>query len=229
MDLLIPAAGLASRMRGLPKFLLPIDSKYTTLLENHLYYAAKENNELENIFIATRPDLVTFIKNLDLGYKNLAVIEMDTKTMNETILNLIEYSKSEYFQVVMPDTYFLHEQPYGILSNNPALCDLGIWKIRPEQRGKLGEVEIDPENYLINIIDKNPNSLLNYSWGTLTFSHELIKYIKPEEPHIGYAISNALKHEEKITTKIINGQYFDCGTSEEYFDLLKEVLKLKIV
>lgn len=229
MDLLIPASGLATRMRGLPKFLLPINSKYTTLLENHLFNASKTIDDLENIFIATRPDLVTFIKNLDLDYPKLYIIDMETNTMNETILNLVEYSKSNYFQVVMPDTYFLQEQPYGKLSSNPIFCDLGIWKIRPEQRGKLGEVEIDSENFVIKIIDKNPNSFLNYSWGTLTFSRELINYINPNEPHIGYALSNAIKYGEKITTKIINGKYFDCGTPEEYFELLEEVLKLKIV
>lgn len=225
MDLLIPASGLATRMRGLPKFLLPIDSKYTTLLESHLNHAYKEIDDLENIFIATRPDLVAFIKNLDLDYPNLSVIDMETNTMNETVLELIKFSKSQYFQVVMPDTYFLHDRPYGKLFSKPTFCDLGIWKIRPEQRGKLGEVEVDSEDFVLKIVDKNPDSLLDYSWGALTFSRELIKYINKDEPHIGYALTHALKNEEKITTKIINGKYFDCGTPEEYFELLREVLK----
>ena len=87
MDLLIPAAGLATRMRGLPKFLLPIDKRYTTLLENHLFNAKNEIKNLENILInATRPDLVKIINSLNIEYPRLSIIEMETSTMNETIL-----------------------------------------------------------------------------------------------------------------------------------------------
>ena len=106
MDFLIPAAGLATRMRGLPKFLLPIDDKYTTLLENHIILALREIESLERIFIATRPDLVSLIKSLNIEYPDLSVIEMETSSMNETILRLLEYSTSEYFQLIMPDTFF---------------------------------------------------------------------------------------------------------------------------
>ena len=224
MDLLIPAAGLATRMRGLPKFLLPIDKKYTTLLENHLLQSIQEIENLDHIFIATRPDLVKIIKSLNLNFPKLSIIEMETSTMNETILNLIGHTDSQYFQLIMPDTYFSGEQPYGKLSSTPNFCDLALWEIRSEQRGKLGEVDIDLEDVAKVIIDKNPDSLLKYSWGSLTFSLQLKKYIDVKEPHIGYALSNALENDEIITTKIINGKYYDCGTPEEYLGLLKEEL-----
>ena len=224
MDFLIPAAGLATRMRGLPKFLLPIDDKYTTLLENHIILALREIESLERIFIATRPDLVSLIKSLNIEYPELSVIEMETSSMNETILRLLEYSTSEYFQLIMPDTFFSKEQPYGKLNQKPDFCDLALWSIRPEQRGKLGEVDIDSNNIVKNIIDKNPKSFLKYSWGALTFNKKLEKYINPKDPHIGYALSKALENGEDITTKLINGKYFDCGTPEEYIDLLRDRL-----
>lgn len=224
MDLLIPAAGLATRMRGIPKFLLPIDKNYTTLLENHLLYSIQEIENLDNIFIATRPDLVQFIKALNLNFPKLSIIEMVTSTMNETILNLIEQADSQYFQLIMPDTYFSGSQPYGKLISSPDFCDLALWEIRPEQRGKLGEVDRDLEGNVITIVDKNPDSLLKYSWGSLTFNLQLKKYIDAKDPHIGYALSNALENHEVITTKIINGKYYDCGTPEEYLALLREVL-----
>ena len=56
--------------------------------------------------------------------------------------------------------------------------------------------------------------------GSLTFNVDLIQYINPTEPHIGYAQSN----NKKIHTKIIDGNYYDCGTPEEYLDLLKKEL-----
>jgi UTP-glucose-1-phosphate uridylyltransferase len=45
------------------------------------------------------------------------------------------------------------------------------------------------------------------------------------EPHIGYAVKNALVSGNKIGAKKIEGKYFDCGTPSEYISLLSEVLK----
>lgn len=224
MDLLIPAAGLGTRMRGLPKFLLPIDNVYKTLLENHIELSLIHNKHLKNIFIATRPEFLKIIESLGIDSKKIKVLTMETSTMNDTILNLLQYSDSEFYQLIMPDTYFTKEQPYGKLTHNPEFCDLAIWEIRKEQRGKLGEVEIDQNNKVKNIVDKDPKSNFKYSWGAMTFNSKLKKYINPLDPHIGYAIKSAIINKETITTKIVKGKYFDCGTPEEYLNLLKEEL-----
>ncbi len=224
MDILIPAAGQATRMRGLPKFLLPIDENYTTLLENHINNLRNTLGNDNPILIAIRPDLLPIVRSLNIDAKNLTFIEMVTSTMNETILNLADTSDSQHFLLIMPDTYFLGMQPYAHLESNPELCDLAIWKIRDEQRGKLGEVEVDENNFLSSIVDKNPNTMFDYSWGSLTFSRKLFKYVKKEDPHIGYSVSSALNDKQQISTKFVDGKYFDCGTPQEYIDLFKELL-----
>ena len=224
MDLLIPAAGLATRMRGLPKFLLPVDSSYTTILENHLNSIEKENIDIQNIWIATRPDLVNILNTISFKSLNLNIVPMETNTMNETILNLYKISEAQYYMLVMPDTYFYGEKPYIKLEKTPKYCDLAIWKIKDEQRGKLGEVSINTDGSLKEIIDKDPDANLKYSWGALTFSEKFIDYIDKNDPHIGYSVASALKSEKLITTKPINGEYFDCGTPVEYVELIKKVL-----
>ena len=224
MDILIPAAGQATRMRGLPKFLLPIDENYTTLLENHINNLRNTLGNDNPILIAIRPDLLPIVRSLNIDAKNLTFIEMVTSTMNETILNLADTSDSQHFLLIMPDTYFLGMQPYAHLESNPELCDLAIWKIRDEQRGKLGEVEVDENNFLSSIVDKNPNTMFDYSWGSLTFSRKLFKYVKKEDPHIGYSVSSALNDKQQISTKFVDGKYFDCGTPQEYMDLFRELL-----
>ena len=224
MDILIPAAGQATRMRGLPKFLLPIDENYTTLLENHINNLRNTLGNDNPILIAIRPDLLPIVRSLNIDAKNLTFIEMVTSTMNETILNLADTSDSQHFLLIMPDTYFLGMQPYAHLESNPELCDLAIWKIRDEQRGKLGEVEVDENNFLSSIVDKNPNTMFDYSWGSLTFSRKLFKYVKKEDPHIGYSVSSALNDKQQISTKFVDGKYFDCGTPQEYIDLFRELL-----
>ena len=155
MDFLIPAAGQATRMRGLPKFLLPIDESYTTLLENHIINISNILDNHNRILIGIRPDLLPIVKSLNLSSENVIFIEMVTSTMNETILNLTENSDSHYFQLIMPDTYFLGVQPYAQLEPNPELCDLAIWKIRDEQRGKLSQAhKASGKNWVIRLRNK---------------------------------------------------------------------------
>lgn len=221
VDLILPAAGLATRMRGLPKFLLPIDNKYTTLIENHINNATK-NKEIKNIWIPTRPDLKPILESLDLNSVN--IITMTTSSMSETVLNTCSIANSKNYMLIMPDTYFDGEQPTELLEVSPQFCDLAIWKIRKQQRGKLGEVELDKNNFVKTIIDKNPDTNFEYSWGSLTFSKEFVKYINARDPHVGYAIEQSLSNKKKITTKLIEGNYYDCGTPDEYIELLKKIL-----
>ena len=191
MDAIIPAAGLASRMRGMPKFLLPADVNYKTLLETHI----EQLSEIcKNIYIATRPDLIPLIESLNFKFKNIKVIGLESKSMSETVLKTIEYSESDSFILVMPDTYFYGDQPYGYLDSNPEICDLACWKIRDKQRGKLGEVSFDNKMNLIKIVDKQLEN--------------------------GFALAS----KEKVTVKTLKGSYYDCGTPEEYLELFSKIV-----
>ena len=50
MDAILPAAGSAERMSGIPKFLLPVTDDYKSLLENHL---EKLSQICEKIYLST--------------------------------------------------------------------------------------------------------------------------------------------------------------------------------
>ncbi len=217
----MPAAGLAKRMRGIPKFLLPANIDYLSLLEIHIDNIKDSFND---IYLATRPEIVPLIKSLDHNFKNMNILEMDTSTMSETILETLEVSKEDFHLLVMPDTFFLGEKPYLELDQTPEVCELACWKIRDEQRGKLGEISFDKDNKIIDIIDKDKNTGFEYAWGALTFSNKLVSYIDPEDPHIGYAAKKAVDNGEDITANVIDGKYFDCGTPKEYLELLEETL-----
>jgi hypothetical protein len=219
MDVILPAAGLAKRMRGIPKFLLPASAGYKSLLEIHL-----ENlvDLYSSVLLPTRPELIPVIESLDFDLRNVELIGMKTSTMSETILNTISISSEEKHLLIMPDTYFYGERPYKSFNPDTVFCELTCWRIREEQRGNLGEVEII-DGKVINIIDKSLTSNLKYSWGALTFTNELKPYIKKQDPHIGYAVKNALDDGKQISPLLVDGQYFDCGTPGEYVELLKKV------
>ena len=224
MDAILPAAGLAKRMRGIPKFLLPADKNYKSLLEIHISNLSKI---CDKIYLPTRPELLPIIDSLDFDLENLIIADMETTTMCQTVSNTLKLSESENFILVMPDTYFFGEQPYKMLDSETAFCNLACWKIREEQRGKLGEVKIDKNMIVRDMVDKKPDNGYDYSWGALTFNRALSKYIKDDEPHIGYAVKNAMEDGKDIYASLIDGKYYDCGTPSEYLELLKETLLTK--
>mgnify|MGYP001465550262 FL=1 len=221
MDGILPAAGLASRMRGIPKFLLPVDKDYVSLLEVHI---SNLSNICDKIYLPTRPELAPVIKSLDFNFKNTEIPEMVTSTMCETVNNTLSISEADNFILIMPDTFFLGDQPYDILDSTTDLCNLACWKIRDEQRGKLGEVRFDVNNKVVEMVDKEPDNGFEYAWGALTFSRKLSQYIDNKDPHIGYAAKKSVKNGEKVTVSLMNGSYFDCGTPDEYIKLLQKTL-----
>jgi hypothetical protein len=220
MDAIIPAAGLATRMRGIPKFLLPCDSTYNTLIEGHIS-ALLQN--CETIWIPTRPEMVLLLDSLGLAKDRVILLPMTTENMTQTVSRVLQIAKTESFHLVMPDTFFLGEKPYATLNPSPKIVDLACWKIREEQKGKLGQVLIQDEN-VIDMKDKDPSCDYEYSWGALTFNRELLNYAHSTDPHIGYAVLAALKSGENVSARIMHGKYFDCGTPSEYLNMLKEVI-----
>lgn len=221
MDAIIPAAGLATRMRGIPKFLLPCDGRYTTLIEMHI------ENLLpicETIWIPTRPDLVVLLDSLGIAKDRVVILPMKTENMTQTVSRVLSISNSSHFQLVMPDTYFHGGKPYQALDDSPDVADLACWNIRPDQIGKLGQVEISEIGYVTDMKDKDPSCKYPHSWGALVFSRKLMDYADMTDPHIGYAMKAALTVGETLTAKNFDGKYFDCGTPTEYLEMLRESL-----
>jgi dTDP-glucose pyrophosphorylase len=221
MDAIIPAAGLATRMRGIPKFLLPCDDSYTTLIESHIEQLLQI---CETIWIPTRPEFVVLLNSIGLIEDRVVVLPMQTENMTQTVNRVLAISNSLHFQLIMPDTYFLGEKPYESLQNSPTMVDLACWSIRTNQLGKLGQVKIAANGVVEDMKDKDPTCVYQHSWGALTFARELMNYSNPSDPHIGYAVKAALNSGQVVTARIMAGKYFDCGTPSEYLDMLGEVL-----
>ena len=96
MDGILPAAGSALRMRGIPKFLLPCSPQYRTLLERHL------DNLLEYceiVWIPTRPELVNLLQSLGLSSDRVVIVSLSTQTMTETVLKIASISSANNFML----------------------------------------------------------------------------------------------------------------------------------
>ena len=219
VDGILPAAGLATRMRGLPKFLLPCDDEYTTLIEKHV------TNLLitcETVWIPTRPEQTILLETLGLSSDRVVVVPMTTKTMTQTVLRLAKVSGAPRFVLVMPDTYFFGEQPYEYLANSKNELNLACWDIRPEQRGKLGQVLIENGNkgVILDSKDKDRDCQFPHSWGAMAFDRSILDLADENMPHTGYLIEPALLAGKTVEGSVMDGRYFDCGTPREYLQML---------
>jgi hypothetical protein len=223
MDGLIPASGAATRMRGIPKFLLPCDDEYLTLLERHV---TNMLNHCQMVWIPTRPDLTILIESLGVTSERVVVIPMVTKTMMETILKVTAISNSKEFMLCMPDTYFEGQLPYKGLGALDGDLKLACWKIRPEQKGKLGQILFGTENEKNKVVDSRDKDVactFDFSWGAMSFNRELLELGNAEMPHTGYLIKPAIQKGLDVSGFILDGEYFDCGTPKEYLQMLKNV------
>ena len=214
----LPAAGLATRMRGLPKFLLPFDSTYETLIERHVRLSLEVS---DMVWIPTRPHFIPLLVALGLETDRVVLSGIETKTMSETVLKVVSLLQSERFTIIMPDTFFAGDTPYSSLSEAKAAIFVALWKIRDEQFGKLGQVQIDAEGTVVDHMDKAQDCGFPHSWGAMSFAREAVRFIDPDDPHTGYMLSHALKEKVTIRSSVFSGEFFDCGTPSEYLSLIR--------
>jgi hypothetical protein len=218
MDLLIPASGFATRMNGIPKFLLPVGISGLSILQTHVNDAEPF---YENILIGVRSGVKNLIDETTLSPK-VRVHELNTSTMTETVLQLVEKSSASRFSVVMPDTYFVGEKPHEKFSANKSDLMVGAWQIRSDQRGKLGQLEI-VDNRIKTVVDKDPECEFNSAWGAMNFTLAFVEFLKGSFPHIGYGLDGYLSSELPHEIAFVDGDYFDCGTPGEYYRLIHKL------
>jgi hypothetical protein len=205
-------------MRGLPKFLLPCDPDGTTLIERHVYSLLAVS---EKIWIPTRSDFIGLLESLNLPKGQVVLLSMKTQSMIETVANVVGISGSERFVVGMPDTYFHGGDPYPILSESKDIACLALWKIREDQKGKLGQVKIDlSSGAVIDVQDKKPDCEYELSWGAMSFSRDGFDYADDKMTTIGDLIPRLIQAEFTVRGERIHGKYFDCGTPLEYYSML---------
>lgn len=225
MDLVIPAAGTASRMGGLPKFLLPIDKEASSLVLRHVR-CATESGLIDQIWIPTRKEYVQILERHLNEFSDVNVFEAQTKTMTESLKSVLDLSRNGDFSIVMPDTYFAGELPYRQLFLKTSRPRIAVWKIRSDQRGKLGQVLVTKNHgmpLIADVQDKNSECDWEYAWGALQVSRSALASADSSGVP-GDIITNLINEGNFPEAIIVNGEYFDCGTTDEYFKLIRNVV-----
>jgi hypothetical protein len=217
---IIPAAGKASRIGGIPKFLLPIGSD-NFLIKFHSNLLVDNNLEIQKVIVVSS-DYFEAVKRLNLDAE---IVKADTKTMNETTKVAInKFPDFNRYLITMPDTFFEDKNVIKNLvkksTDNEVNISLALWKIKTFQKGKLGQVKTT-KGYVQDVVDKDMSCNFDFAWGAISWKSEVNNLINSNDPHIGYIINSALKHKIKIDFIKAKKAYFDCGTFEEYSRLLR--------
>jgi len=220
MDIIgiIPLGGNATRMKNLPKFLLPCKQD-TTLLDNTINIF--HSNNIINIIAG-----VSSMNKIILdGNENFKKITVESKTMTETVSKIITtINKISYKNIlIMPDTYFVISNEISkmidMLNNNYDIVVI-VWKIKDYQIGKVGQCKIENDN-IIDVIDKDKNCEYEYFWGIIGWNAIMNKYINPSSETIGDLIKKSIEVGIKVGSIICYSNYYDCGTFSEYFKMIK--------
>lgn len=223
--LVLPIGGQAARIGGIPKFLLPVSDR-ETLLGRHVD-AAKAAG-INKVYIVCRPVHTNLIRNYFSTYESKAEIielEHDTQTMCETLSDGMKGIDFDSAIVGLPDTYWSNDgliSAYKKLQQSKESCDttLAVFRIRPDQVGKLGQLEFDTNGKLLRMNDKDSNCNYEFAWGAIKFTKSIITNLDIKQPHVGYTVRNLLNLGARIDCIEIDAGYFDCGTFQEYSLLL---------
>ena len=219
---IIPASGFALRIMGIPKFLLPLYN--STLLK--LTLDKFKNIKNNTIIIPTQPKYVPILYE-HINDNKVIIIGTKTNTMSETVKNIRGICNQNISVLSMPDSYFKEhcfEKMLSIVQKPEIDICLGLWRIKDEQKGKLGQCQFNSDFMLQDIVDKDPSCTYEWAWGVVCWKPVLWDYIDPKTPHIGYAVKSALKNNCKIYCHLMNSRYYDCGTLNEYQTLLAKSL-----
>jgi hypothetical protein len=211
---IIPIGGTASRIKNIPKFLLPCKDGYT-LLDNTIQIFSESN--ISNIVMGVSELNNTLLNN----YTNFNKIIVKTETMAETVKNII-YEKFLKNILIMPDTYFTINDELNKLIHmldKYSICVL-VWKIKEYQFGKVGQCKVN-DGEVIDIRDKDVNCDYDFFWGVIGWTSDLNNKIDPKWNTIGDLIKLALKLNIKVGAIIMDTNYYDCGTFNEYFTMIK--------
>jgi len=217
---IMPIAGTASRMKGLPKFLLPTATN-TTLIDNAI--TIFKNNNINTIYAGVSDTNNYLLQN----YTSFNKVLVNTKTMAETVKLLTDVTDFEHgdepynLVLIMPDTFFTIRNELNVAKEhleNGADIVLICWKIKDYQIGKVGQVKIENDNVL-DIIDKDPTCVYPYFWGIICWKNTLNQIIDPQWQTIG----NMVNHSKNITIKAVISEstYYDCGTFDEYLRMIR--------
>ncbi len=220
--LVLPVGGSATRMQGLPKFMLPANNS-ETLIEQHCLGARSAG--YDEIHIVTRSRYLDFVKDFVLDHSlpvSVHGLPYETSSMSETLKiasQYINHIDESLVSVGLADTTFLgesHESIYRKLLKSDADFSLALFSIREDQFGKLGQVDLSFDGAVLDMKDKTLGCQYPLIWGLAKVPGSFLAGLDISDAHIGISIERVLTTRQQVFGFKTEAEYFDCGTFGEY-------------
>jgi UTP-glucose-1-phosphate uridylyltransferase len=227
--LVLPVGGSASRMLGLPKFMLPV-SESETLIERHCRGAVSAG--YDELHIITRQKYFNLIESYFSDRKidaHIHSLPHETETMSETLKigsGLIKDIVKSSVTIGLSDTAFYgasYENIYRKLIEDSADYSLGLFSIREDQFGKLGQVDTDSKGKVLSMQDKNLSCIFPAIWGLAKVPGSMLVNLNISEAHIGIGIEKLVAKGEHVSGVMNQAEYYDCGTFSEYSKFIQRL------
>ena len=228
---ILPAAGQATRIHGLPKWALPIPDGY--LLKWHI-----DGQKAAGCRLVTIGSRDTQSGDLLQSYAPNAGVYLAVRhdTMSATVMsaydNLIDeiIKETDAYLFSMPDTYFDDADAFCKLTaalDDGADVAVGLFAAREGQRD--GGMCAVSGNQVAEVIDKpasaNYMHMYPYIWGALAWRPAFWELLDASEPHVGYALPRAIEAGLDVRAVVCEGGYWDCGTVSGYFALINHLTR----
>ena len=222
---IVPAGGKATRMNGLPKFLLPTPegSLFDVMCKR------MESTGVERVWVAGSDDTAGTL--FPYCNETRRLYRVNVPTMSEAVMAARTLIPPDFVAGFgMPDTYFDDTRAFSKLDDavlkDGADMAVGVFKTRPGQHRKLGMCRIE-DSHVVEVVDKPQQTDLEYAWGVLAWSYRFWPLMRADDPHIGYALPRAIAAGLDVRAVFMDGEYFDCGTPDEYFECINHVTRGK--
>lgn len=206
---ILPASGSASRLNGLPKFVLPV-SETKSLLQWHVDLMSRA---CKSVTVSTRNRWIILVKDLML---NANILEREPSTMADAVLKM-SLGVTDDIIIGMPDVY-IHNSTnnfYQDLLSSDGDVVLATWDYQPQSmRGKIGQVLADDKGNVLSVVDKDPNCDYPEMWGALLFRNGAINKIDVTGGSVLNKVNDWISEGVSVKRVKMSGEYIDAGTLE---------------
>ncbi len=204
---ILPASGAATRINGIPKFCLPIDES-NTLLEWHV---KQLENCVDEIRIVSREMWSPFIPT------NHPLVKLSIKepsTMTDAVCSVMDdFSEGTTYVIGMPDTFIKNSSKsiYDELSKEVKNVRLLALPMSQQLKGRVGQIDLDGNNFVRNVEDKNPNCNYEFMWAAFSIRGTRLD---PQVSTPSIQFNSWINEGLEIEGSIMSGEYIDAGSFE---------------
>jgi UTP-glucose-1-phosphate uridylyltransferase len=193
-------------------------------LSIHIEIALAANLEIK---LVVNPLITQYVEKLvnNAGYKKVEVISFESRSMTDSLVKAIEkVGDEEVASITMPDTFmdgFTHKELTDLRRIAPSLSLISLSEM---QHIKLGQVKISEYDRVMQMKDKSVERISDFAWTGFAIKVGTLRNFPCEDATPGLQLARMVEAEEEIRTIRVSGQYFDCGTINDYWKALGKSL-----